>query len=128
MILQLQVVAMKTGVLFFLGTFFGISSLDIEVQLQIAIIIALVAALIIAVWLIYAVVRAQYSKVRTGKEALIGALGIATTDLNLRGEIRVMGEFWQATAAGFPIRKGQKIKVIGLEGNSLMVRNLEEKA
>jgi membrane-bound serine protease (ClpP class) len=72
--------------------------------------------------------KAQYAKVKTGKEALIGAKGVAVTDLNPKGEIRVVGEFWQATAKGTQIRSGQTVEVVGMEGMFLVVKPSEEKA
>ena len=50
----------------------------------------IVVALIIAV-IFYVGVKAQFRRVKTGKEALIGARGVATTDLKPKGEVRVMG-------------------------------------
>ena len=83
--------------LFFAGisgtTFYGLA-VSVEVTLGITLIIV---ALIVAV-IFYIGVKAQFRRVKTGKEALIGAKGIATTDLKPKGEVRVMGEFWEATA------------------------------
>jgi membrane-bound ClpP family serine protease len=110
------------------GASWEIYSLGIGIQLQIASVIALVAFFAIAGWILYAIVRAQYSRVKTGKEALIGSKGVATSDLDPKGEIRVMGEFWQAMVPNGPIKRGQKIEVVGLNGMFLMVRSIEEKA
>jgi membrane-bound serine protease (ClpP class) len=82
----------------------------------------------LAVWMLYKGVRAHLSKVKTGKEALIGSRGVAVTDLNPAGEIRVVGEFWQATAKVGWIGKGEEVEVVGLEGLFLVVRPYKEKA
>ena len=74
-------------------TYYGLA-LQIEVTLAV---ILLVVAGIVA-WLFYVGVKAQFKRVKTGKEALIGAKGVATTDLKPKGEVRVLGEFWQAIA------------------------------
>ncbi len=74
-------------------TFYGLA---VSVELTIGVTL-LIVALIVAV-IFYFGVKAQFKRVKTGKEALIGAMGIATTDLKPKGEVRVMGEFWEATA------------------------------
>ena len=74
-------------------TYYGLA-ISVELTLGVTLIIV---ALIVAV-IFYVGVKAQFRRVKTGKEALIGAKGIATTDLKPKGEIRVMGEFWEATA------------------------------
>jgi membrane-bound serine protease (ClpP class) len=81
----------------------------------------------IAAWLFYAGIKAQYKSVKTGKEALIGAKGVATSDLKPKGEVRVLGEFWQAIAKDSPIVNGQAIEVVCLEGMFLVVKPTEEK-
>ena len=72
--------------------------------------------------------KAQFKSVKTGKEALIDSIGIAVTDINPKGEIRVMSEFWQAVAQDSPIMAGQKVKVIGMDGVTVMVKPAEQKA
>jgi membrane-bound serine protease (ClpP class) len=67
-----------------------------EIAVVLAIILLVIA--VIAAWLFYAGMKAQYKSVKTGKEALIGSKGVATSDLKPKGEVRVLGEFWQAIA------------------------------
>ncbi len=86
-----------------------------------------VVALIIAL-IFYAGVQAQFRRVKTGKEALIGARGIATSDLKPKGEVRVMGEFWEATAKDATIAAGQAVEVVSMEGVYLVVKPVEQKA
>ena len=86
-----------------------------------------VVALIIAL-IFYAGIKAQFRRVKTGKEALIGARGIATTDLKPKGEVRVMGEFWEATAKDATITAGQAVEVVSMDGVYLVVKPAEQKA
>jgi membrane-bound serine protease (ClpP class) len=86
-----------------------------------------IVALIIAL-IFYAGVQAQFRRVKTGKEALIGARGIATSDLKPKGEVRVMGEFWEATAKDATIAAGQAVEVVSMEGVYLVVKPVEQKA
>ncbi len=104
-------------------TYYGLA-ISVELTLGITLIIV---ALIVAV-IFYVGVKAQFIRVKTGKEALIGATGTATTDLKPKGEVRVMGEFWEATAKETTIAEGQAIEVVGLEGMFLVVKPAEQKA
>ena len=72
--------------------------------------------------------KAQFKRVKTGKEALIGARGVATSDLKPKGEVRVMGEFWEATAKDAPIAVGQEVEVVSMDGVYLVVKPAEQKA
>src|SRR4030042_5659312 len=96
-----------------------------EIAVVLAIILLVTAG--IAAWLFYAGIKAQYKRVKTGKEALIGAKGVAITDLKPKGEVRVLGEFWQATAKDTAIANGQAVEVLCLEGMFLVVKPTEEK-
>jgi membrane-bound ClpP family serine protease len=104
-------------------TYYGLA---ISVELTIGITLIIVA-LIVAV-IFYVGVKAQFKKVKTGKEALVGSKGIATTDLKPNGEVRVMGEFWQATAKDGEIATGQAVEVMGMNGMFLVVKSAEQKA
>ena len=104
-------------------TYYGLA-ISVELTLGIALIIV---ALIVAV-IFYMGVKAQFRRVKTGKEALIGSKGIATTDLKPKGEIRVIGEFWEATAKDMTISAGQAVEVVGMEGMFLVVKTVEQKA
>ena len=86
-----------------------------------------VVALIIGL-IFYAAIKAQFRRVKTGKEALIGAKGVATTDINPKGEVRVMGEFWEATAKDATISAGQTVEVVSMDGVYLVVKPVEQKA
>jgi membrane-bound ClpP family serine protease len=81
----------------------------------------------IVVLIFYAGVKAQFRRVKTGKEALIGARGLATSDLKPKGEVRVMGEFWEATAKDTPIAAGQAVEVVSMAGVYLVVKPAEQK-
>jgi membrane-bound serine protease (ClpP class) len=99
--------------------------LSLEIEIILASILLVIAG--IAAWLFYAGIKAQYKRVKTGKEALIGAKGVAVTDLKPKGEVRVLGEFWQAIAKEAPIANGQTVEVLCLEGMFLVVKPSEEK-
>ncbi len=121
------ILATIAAFLFYAGisgtTYYGLA-VSVEVTLGITLIIV---ALIVAV-IFYVGVKAQFRRVKTGKEALIGAKGVATTDLKPKGEIRVMGEFWEATTKEGEIASGQDVEVVGMDGMFLLVKPTEHKA
>lgn len=78
-------------------------------------------------FLVYKVAKAKRLKVVTGAEALIGAFGVAVSELKPKGEVRVCGEFWQAKTEEEQICKGEKVEVVGREGMFLIVRSVKEK-
>ncbi|MCL4430007.1 MAG: hypothetical protein M1167_04565 [Chloroflexi bacterium] len=106
----------------------GIAYYGLALQIEAAIAIILLTLAGIAAWLFYVGVKAQHKRVKTGKEALIGAKGVATTDLKPKGEVRVLGEFWQATAKDAPIANGDAIEVVDMEGMFLVVEPAQQKA
>ena len=105
-----------TLILFFfvLGLgFFGVS-----LQIQVAVVIVGVLVLSIRTFRLYRSVRIRMlAKIKTGPEVLVGSLGMATTDLRPKGEVRVNGEFWQAMAKEGWIEKDRDVEVVGVEGS-----------
>ncbi len=72
-------------------------------------------------FLLGAAVRGKRYPVVSGSEALIGASGIATSDLNPNGTVRVKGEVWTATAEGDTIQQGNPVQVVRVDGLRLRV-------
>jgi membrane-bound serine protease (ClpP class) len=73
------------------------------------------------VFIIGAAVRGQRYPVISGSESLIGATGVAVTDLTPSGIVRVKSEEWMAEALEGAIRQGDAIKVVQVEGLRLKV-------
>lgn len=68
-----------------------------------------------------AVLRSRRLPSRSGSGALLGKEGVATTDLALRGTVRVNGEEWSAIAEVGPIQAGERVEVLAVEGLTLRV-------
>ncbi len=66
---------------------------------------------LIFLFLIFIAVRALANRVHTGKEGLVGEIGVAQTDLTPKGKVFVHGELWNAEADQ-EISKGEDVKVI----------------
>jgi membrane-bound serine protease (ClpP class) len=104
-------------------TYYGITPIE---QLALAITLLTIAA--ITIWMLYYALKARKLEIQTGKEALIGPRGKATTDINPNGTMRVKGEFWEATTENGTIRNGETVKLVGMEGMFLIVEAAEDKA
>jgi membrane-bound serine protease (ClpP class) len=105
-----------------LGIALGIA---FEVAVVLGIVLLVMAG--ITAWLFYAGIKAQYRRVKTGKEALIGAHGVTTTELSPKGEVRVLGEFWQAISKCTQIASGSEVVVVDMDGMFLVVEPTKEK-
>ena len=66
---------------------------------------------LIIVFLLTLVIRAQARRSDTGKEGMIGEVGIAQTDLVPEGKVRVHGGIWTAEASE-TIRRGERVRVV----------------
>jgi len=122
------------GVLVAIGVFLlfaavsGITFYGVAIRVEGSLAVTLFVVALIVALIFYAGVKAQFRRVKTGKEALIGARGVATSDLKPKGEVRVMGEFWEATAKDTTITAGQAVEVVSMEGVYLVVKLSEQKA
>jgi membrane-bound serine protease (ClpP class) len=68
-----------------------------------------------------AAVRSRRAPVVTGIGPFLGAYGVATSELAPAGTVRVKSEDWSATADKAPIHKGERVKVLAVEGLRLRV-------
>ena len=66
-------------------------------------------------------IRAQRTKVVSGIESMVGATGMATSDLDPWGTVQVRSELWSAVAEEGSIKKGEQVRVIDTEGVRLKV-------
>ena len=106
----------------------GAAYYGLAVSAEIAIAVLLFFVALILSLIFYFGVKAQFRKVETGKEALIGSAGVATSNIDPKGEVRVNGEFWQATTKNEAIAAGQAITVVAMDGMFLVVQPAESKA
>jgi membrane-bound serine protease (ClpP class) len=79
----------------------------------------------IVLFLVNLAVKAQKQPETTGAQGLIGLTGSAETDISPSGQVFVKGEIWTARIKeGEPIKKRELIRVIGIEGLTLLVSKL----
>ncbi len=69
--------------------------------------------------------RAQRGRTVTGKEGMVGEIGVAISDLAPRGMVRVHGEIWQAESDE-AVAQGEEIEVTGIVGLKLQVRKIKK--
>jgi membrane-bound serine protease (ClpP class) len=77
---------------------------------------------VLAVVLMRLVLRSRQWKTATGKEELIGAVGVAVARLSVgaEGMIRVHGELWRAESSR-PVQEGETVRILRVEGLKLYV-------
>jgi len=66
-------------------------------------------------------IKAQFSKVTTGREGLVGVEGVAQTDIFHDGKVFIQGEIWNGKSDE-QIPKGEKIIVTEVEGLIVKVK------
>ena len=102
---------------------FESSSPFLKLSLYLVISAALMTALFFTLTVGLAV-RAWRRKPVTGIEGLTGLEGVAHTDIFKDGMTLVHGEYWRAYSDE-PVRKGEKVKVLSVEGLRLHVRKID---
>jgi membrane-bound serine protease (ClpP class) len=96
-----------------------------DISLQVIIPVVAVSALFFLT-VAYLGYKAQKRKTKTGKEGMIGTVGVAKTDINKKyGKVFVMGEIWDAYSET-PIKEGEEVRVIDVEGLKLKVTKLHK--
>ena len=88
---------------------------ELRPSLKFIIPLAVSISLVIA-FLVTLVIRAHLRKAFTGKEGLVGEIGVAQTALSPEGKVFVHGELWNAEASE-EIPKGAKVKVVEVKEN-----------
>lgn len=92
---------------------------------QIIILMCLVTALFF-LFVLMLTIRSMRRKVVTGQEALIDSYGEVLEFKDNKGLVKIQGEIWNAYSE-FPLKPGQKIRVIKLSGLLLTVEPAENK-
>jgi membrane-bound serine protease (ClpP class) len=72
-------------------------------------------------FMIPAALRAQREPSKLAADNLLGAEGVAATDIDPAGIAHVRGETWSVETAGAPVSKNEPIRVVATEGVRLKV-------
>ncbi len=93
-----------------------------ELRVGLGTILPAVATVAIGTMLLFRLVlQAQARPAVTGEAGMVGKIGIADTELNPRGYVRVMGERWGAVAEE-TLAAGEQVEILSSEGLTLRVK------
>ena len=107
-----------------LGSLLLFESPDPSIRVSLRVILPAVATLAaIILFIVQRALQARAAPIATGAAGLVGEVGVASTDLAPEGTVFVHGELWNA-AGSQPIRQGDKVRVIHVEGLRLLVDKL----
>lgn len=88
----------------------------------------MIVVIIIAAFFIFLLsmgIHAQFKKRATGREGIIGEIGVAKTDIKISGgTIFVHGEYWNAISDKL-VKKDVTVKVIDVKEMTLKVEPIE---
>lgn len=98
---------------------------EMKIRITTALAVTIPFALI-TLFLVRLVIKASQHKVQTGKEEMIGAIGVVRAPVSPDGEgqIFVHGEYWCAVSSR-PIPVGAHARVVGVQGLTLTVEPVE---
>jgi membrane protein implicated in regulation of membrane protease activity len=75
------------------------------------------------VWLTHSyLIPALQRKAVTGKEGMVGQEGKVVVDIAPEGQVSINGEYWQAKSEGETIVIGESVRVVRVEGLTLIVK------
>lgn len=86
-----------------------------------------IVAGLLLLWLLSYLVKARTQGAVSGRDRIIGGLGVAMESFTGRGKVWLEGEAWSAVSAG-PVEKDQAVRVLDLEGLVLKVEPASEAA
>jgi len=78
-------------------------------------------------FIIGAAIKARRRPVVSGREEMLQSVGEALEDFQGQGRILVHGETWRAQCAR-PVRRGDRLRVVGIDGLLLQVMHINEEA
>ena len=120
------VLAAGGAISFFLGSIFLIDSEKepfVQISLNLILFVTLLTLAFFFVVVGY-VIKAHKRKTTTGKEGLVGMMGVAKSDIDPEGNVFVHGELWHARSDK-PIKKDSKVKVLEVDNLVLKVKEVE---
>lgn len=66
-------------------------------------------------------IKKTVTKTLTMEEGYIGKEFTITMDIDITGKVKFQGIYWTVKNVGKPLKKGDSVQVIGLEGNKLLI-------
>ena len=118
------------GSIFLFGNFFSPSDLPEPSFMVSPVMIAIMTGMVIAVWFLFIRIVLAETGTPTGFQTVAqiemeGKFGVALSDLQPSGRVRVSNEEWTATTSlGLSIKEGDKIRVVAVNEQVLIVEKL----
>ena len=118
------------GSIFLFGNFFSPSDLPEPSFMVSPVMIAIMTGMVLAVWFLFIRVVLAETGTPTGFQTVAqiemeGKFGVALSDLQPSGRVRVSNEEWTATTSlGLSIKEGDKIRVVAVNEQVLIVEKL----
>jgi membrane-bound serine protease (ClpP class) len=107
---------------FFLGSFMVFGSGEPSMRVPIAVLAAgTLATAGFFAFLVGMAVRALKRPIVTGREAVIGKVVVARSDIAPTGKIFALGAWWTAETDQEPIKKGERVRIVGIDGLTVKV-------
>ena len=97
------------------------STPSISIHLPLGVILAV--TLTTSAFFIFAItmaLRTHRQKVTTGKEGIVGEIGLAVTNIDPEGQVKIHGEYWKSYSKQ-KIKKNERVRVIDVESLILIV-------
>jgi membrane-bound serine protease (ClpP class) len=96
----------------------------VRIGLFTALALALPFAAILMILLI-ALFSSLRQKVATGNQGMVGLVGVADSDIDQNGRVKVRGEYWTAQSL-LPIKAGKSVRVLSVENLMLKVEEVKK--
>jgi membrane-bound serine protease (ClpP class) len=115
------VVALFFGSIMLIDQESALQAIDISLPLIILVVVLTVLFFLFAIGF---GLKAQRSKTMTGADGLVGTTGIAASDINPKGSVKLHGEIWNAESIDEKIEKGEQVVVKEVSNLWLKVKKL----
>ncbi|MBI4343427.1 MAG: nodulation protein NfeD [Candidatus Omnitrophica bacterium] len=121
MVISHGLLALGGAIALTLGSLMLFETPDPNFQVSLQVIVPAVVTLAgLLLFVVQRALRVQRQRVTTGAEGLLGASGVASTDLHPDGQVFLHGETWSATSPR-PVKRGAAVRVTRVEGLRLTV-------
>jgi membrane protein implicated in regulation of membrane protease activity len=115
---------------FALGAIAAIIALMLGFSFTIQIIVFLIVS-VVSMLIGYPVVKRTLKKsvkvTKTTEQGYIGRKLTADEEITERARIKVDGIYWTVQKVGENIKKGDRVEIVGLKGNKLLIKKVEKK-
>jgi membrane-bound serine protease (ClpP class) len=92
---------------------------EYQVSIWVALAVGLTFALL-TMFVVTKLVLARRAPVKTGREELVGEVGVVRSALDPTGRVFVHGEIWKARTSDGPIPVGERVRVEGIEDDLVL--------